>query len=549
MPTYSWQQTDAAIEVVAQIQGVDRKLLQHTKHYTITPIFFSLNAPPFLFQLDFEREIDPFRIKIVIPNKKDIQFVFPKKEPYVQWTNLLSNKPKEQRLAERMASIDQQHAKRQAIREQRAQQKKIRLKAAQRRQWDQEKYLKLIVNRLESEEKHREVQGLEQWADDTTAGTLNLTESASDDVKCGDDAAKSTAVRRSEAVEVGFTEWDYVLPVREHSKPPGFARKTVPHRKSPKRDDRTIEERSAELLCADGAKLFWAGDYEAAINAFSAAIALDDKFLEAYCSRFQCHIAVIVSTADDLQYDEKCIERDLEKMESIRTSDRYVGTADFAAMIISLQKGIMATPILLDELRNTACGLDIDDDRPHSIGVTLDRGLKMHQMRHCEGTLANSFGIFQNEVTHRSLHELAVKCKDIADIVQLKQNGDRLMRDRRCTEAVEVYSAILRKFAKYTDDDCHSFLKRQCLNNRSTAWFVEGQFMRCIADCDTLFALNDKHCTAVARRGAAFLSLWKRDREQKEYLECALKNYRTAATLNHKYNAHATKINNILLSF
>ena len=134
------------------------------------------------------------------------------------------------------------------------------------------------------------------------------------------------------------------------------------------------------------------------------------------------------------------------------------------------------------------------------------------------------------------------------DIIAGKMMADSLMKEKRCSEAVERYTEVLDKFEKYTDDDCHSFLKLQCLNNRSTAWFVSGQFMRCIVDCDRLLALNKEHIMGLARRGASFLSLWKDDREQKEYLERALRDYEAAAKLKESYSNHVAQIKKILVS-
>jgi len=77
-PKYVWTQNNEAIEVtIYNIYGINKANIKH--FIQITPIFFNLNFSPYLFQIDFENEIDPFHIKLIIINKKEIKFIFPKK--------------------------------------------------------------------------------------------------------------------------------------------------------------------------------------------------------------------------------------------------------------------------------------------------------------------------------------------------------------------------------------------------------------------------------------------------------------------------------------
>merc|ERR1739838_1029170 len=187
---------------------------------------------------------------------------------------------------------------------------------------------------------------------------------------------------------------DYVTPTREHSKPPQFASKTAVLSKAdhPSRHEQVtrIEEVTPIFLLDKGTKFFANGDYQSAINAFAGAIALDPQYLEAYSSRFQCHIEVIINSSEDLQYDEKCIADDVAQMKTLVANDRHREIADFANMVISLQNGIMCTPIVLDKLRDSA--QDVDGKHLLDIKDSLDSGLKQYRLRETAGTLENTFG-------------------------------------------------------------------------------------------------------------------------------------------------------------
>lgn len=503
-PEYTWNQDGGKIEVNAQFKAIDSSLVKSTRNYTITGIFFCFNAPPYLFQLDFEQEIDPFRIKIVLKEEGNVQFVFPKKDPRIIWDRLLTTKSKEERLMARMASVDRLRAKQQVLQVRRQKNKKIRYKAAQQRQWDEEKCLKKIINKLESDEKQQYTKKLKQWVvkmDNTKKkeSTKKMDDTkSSDETKESSDDSSSTSntsnnfnhyvnpfstpkpvptiienidkmgegregrkkppysppkfakpprfieskefkeecsepetndIRQSNVVEVGFTEWDYVTPVREHSKPPEFALKSNvqsldksksanganglnggSHNESSRSARTKLEETSHICLCDKGIKFFENGDYQSAINAFTASIRRCPQFLQSYISRFQCYIELILATSDDLQYDERYISKDILQMQ--RIAQRYHG---LGSMIIALQKGIIMTPILLDELRKSVDPTGLQDkikDIRHSLKSPLKtcKYDPKNPMNARNWPGSKKMGIFRNPKTLSGLYDLALKC-------------------------------------------------------------------------------------------------------------------------------------------
>eukprot|EP01084_Bolivina_argentea_P145323 254736_1 len=243
-PQFSWSQNDDAIEMTIQMYGINKHLLKH--YVQITPIYFCLNISPYLLQIDFENEIDPFHIKVIIMTRKQTKFIFPKQIRNQKWNNLVTNKDKSIRLKNRLESIDKLHKKQQEIRKQRQKQKKLRFKAAQQRQWDEQKYLKHIINKLENQTKQESTNDLKHWVktkQETSLNQVNETNTVLDDDNkdtglvdkdmqpsneiineqnsdsseetCAIEENKEVNIRQSNVVEVGFSEWDYITPVRQ----------------------------------------------------------------------------------------------------------------------------------------------------------------------------------------------------------------------------------------------------------------------------------------------------------------------------------------------
>merc|ERR1712129_613353 len=101
----------------------------------------------------------------------------------------------------RQESIDKLYAKQQAIREQRQKNKKLRLKAAQQRQWDEQKYLKQTIDKLENEEKQCSKDDLKQWVDEDIDDEKDEKKESQNEMP---------AIRQSNVIEIGHSDWDYI---------------------------------------------------------------------------------------------------------------------------------------------------------------------------------------------------------------------------------------------------------------------------------------------------------------------------------------------------
>eukprot|EP01083_Nonionella_stella_P089075 248524_1 len=544
-PRFSWDQNDDSVEIVVEMYGVNKNSLKH--FLQITPIFFSLNISPYLLQLDFENEINPFAIKVILMNKKETKFIFPKHIKKQQWNDLVSSKDKHIRLKERNQSIDELYQKQQQIREKRKKEKALRFKAAQQRQWDEQKYLKHIITKLENKEKVTSQNDLKQWIE-----TENKTNTiANDDEK--DVIQNEPEIRKSNVVQIGFSEWDYVTPVRNNMKPPEFARKSIISKYT---NQESVSEVTPIFVCDRGIKYFLNKDYDSAINAFKEATNLDSNYLEAYCNRLQCYIQLKVEQNNDkYKSDTGGLLDDINKMESIlqlledeetkqiineSISRHKPNVRTTANIIISFQKGILQTFMVLDALKGKEA---VDDNTLMLIKIALDTGFKMFEINQKLNNLENDFGLFKDVNRIENLHQISKKCQSKIDVIGAKRAGDEWIRNKEYKQAIDKYSEAIGMIQ--TKDDDFEFLEYKCLNNRSAAYFSSKQYEECIEDCDTILS-DHNDCKALIKRGGSYLSLWKSDKNNTNYLEKSWNDYKNAAQYDSEYQQYATQIENLL---
>jgi len=546
-PRYTWSQSSNEIEIIATIPGLSRNLLQHI--IQITPIFFSLNFSPYLLQIDLQHEIDPFHIKVILCQKNEIKFVFPKKLKNQTWTDLTTTTDKQTRLKQRQSSIDELYKRQQAIRERREREKKQRLKAAQQRQWDEQKYLKHVMDKLERKEEQSTKSELVEWVKDTHSDRPDEDEK---DEQKPTVSVQMPAIRESNVIEVGFSEWDYITPARHNTNPPEFARKTVINSKDTLATSKTseISENTAIFLGDKGTQYFVNGDYQSAINAFEQALQLDPYDLEAYCNKLQCLIALNTaqSSADHLAAMADLVE----KAERI-FSEKEVKETDVEQVIFSLQKSVVATWFFLDRLYVTES--KVDEERLLSTKRALERGLKLFDSvyQKLDAEKKARFGVFQDEKVLQDVHGMAMQSVRFVKLVQTKQTADKMVRNQLFMDAIDRYSEVIQSCIDGDDDGdgCHAFLsllQYQCLCNRSTAYFSSKQFVECIQDCTEI--IRHSHdvngCKAYIKRAASYLSLWKEEKSNRDYLSKCYNDYAKAAEYDEQYASNAEKIHTLL---
>ena len=530
-PKHKWIQNNHSIQItIYNIYGINKHIIKH--FIQITPIYFSLNFSPYLFQIDFENEIDPFYIKVIIKNNKEIKFIFPKKIKNKKWNNLNSDKSKEIRLKLRKESMDKLYKKQQEIDEKRKKKKRLRFKAAQQRQWDEEKYLKSVINKLENKEKQKSRFELENW--------LKQKKNNHDKNKFIND--NLAEIRPSNTIEIGFSEWDYITPIRQNTKPPQFASKTLINNQCNKNKqcNKNISEQTSIFLCDKGIKYFINKDYKSAINVFNEAINLENdhytlKLLN--CNKIQCLI-------QDQLLNIKNININNYNLINIDDNDN---DHDIKNMIILLQKGIIQTFIVFDKLNYKQI---IDDEILSKIIKLFEKGHKLFKFYNKNNNLINNFGLFENIEIIKDLYILSEQYKNIINLIKHKKSADKKIKNKKnYINAINDYTQIINNGYDQNYNFYLNILKYQCLCNRSSAYFLRKEFLKCIDDC-TQIINNYKlyiNYKIYAKRGASYLSLWKFKQNNKHYLIQSLNDYKNASKYNQIYTSNVLKLERLCL--
>ena len=416
------------------------------------------------------------------------------------------------------------------------------------------------MNKLESEEMKREQNDLKQWVN-TKAIVSNPDHKIdpNDNDEKEEDIIDVPAIRKSNVIEIGHSEWDYITPIRQNTKPPEFARKTLINQTQNKAvaEIEKISEITPIFLCDKGTKYFMNGDYESAISAFDEAINLDKDYLEAYCNKIQCYIASkavfdkeeLLQNIDKIESILETLER--EKMDNmmneIEMKKDKMNVRDTANIIARLQKGIIQSLGVLDQLRTKQ---NIDDEILILIKMTLEKGRKLFEIHKKLKNLQNEFGLFRDATIFEGLQKEAMRYLNVIKIISMKQTANKLINNEKYMDGIEKYSEALMMINNCRDtevDEC-SLLEWQCLNNRSAANFKSKQFAECIKDCDQMIESKyseDWH-KALVRRGACSLSLWKLDQNNQDYLQRCFKDYTEASKHDDTYQLYASKIESLL---
>lgn len=140
----------------------------------------------------------------------------------------------------------------------------------------------------------------------------------------------------------------------------------------------------------------------------------------------------------------------------------------------------------------------------------------------------------------------------IIKIIKEKQSADKFVKSAHYVEAINKYEYILQIINDRDDNNnkyCRS-LKYGCLNNQSSAYFSCKQYSKCIHVCNQIINNYYSHCNteykAYIKRAASYLSLWKTDRNNRQYLINCFNDYNKAAQYDQIYQSYARKFQKLL---
>lgn len=280
-----------------------------------------------------------------------------------------------------------------------------------------------------------------------------------------------TPMRESKAAE----EEDWVAKNRRHLKRHGVLGKFV---NKPKGSG-DISEEDPTWLKAKGDDFYRTGDVRSALNAYSAALDLDENYIAAYSNRASCYLQLQLFEQCKLDCDSamKCVMEELARL-TIPTPSQSDDT-------LQLQHNELAS--------TRRDSFDRDKLQATFVKLLVRRGGAMCHMGKYPEALADysqalvkflqlsasAIVNFNGNITPESLQSDVQRIKLLSHVEHMKREGDALYSEQKISEAVQKYDEVLQLLPVHVG----------ALSNRSACHMVSGNTLAAIQDCEVALDL------------------------------------------------------------
>ena len=313
---YIWRETELEVSITLPLKGVKSS---KTDIFS-TDRYIKVNFPPYLFEVHLFAPVLEEKCTAKIGNGV-VEFILAKKKQGL-WGRLASEESQDKATmtAKRTEAIE--HAQRVAaeLAELKAKKKREEKTFAIKQEMKLEEEERECIELIKKQERERTEKELEEWKqkeeesklEKRKAKTVITVRDNNKVVKGGEiwkenksSGIKPPPPRKGGSIQVRFTPRIFPTAAREskEQEEQEWLTKMAAARKisapKDKESGETINERNPEFLKDKGVEFFRAGNYEAAINAFSEAIKLNPHFPQLFSNRAACCLAV--------GEDEKCI--------------------------------------------------------------------------------------------------------------------------------------------------------------------------------------------------------------------------------------------------
>ena len=305
---YTWRESDTEVSITLPLKGVKSSKADIFS----TDQYIKVNYPPYLFEVHLFAQVAEEQCTAKVGNGV-IEFRLIKKESGM-WGSLASveSEEKDVMVEKRAEAIEHAHKKAAELAEEKAKKKREEEQFAIRQQMKLEEEERERIEREKQDERDKAERELEQWkaekrakaqAKRDTNGVKRTSDSGEiwKEKKTGNSKGKgSTALappppRTGGTIQIHFTPRFFPTAARESKEAEeqewltkmAAARKIKP----PDSKDESINERNPEFLKDKGADFFKAGNYAAAINAFSEGIQLNPDLPQLFSNRAACFLA------------------------------------------------------------------------------------------------------------------------------------------------------------------------------------------------------------------------------------------------------------------
>ena len=309
---YTWRETETEVSITLPLKGVK----SNKADIFSSDQYVKVNYPPYLFEVHLHAPVVEEQCSAKVGNGV-IEFRLIKKEPGL-WGRLSSaaSEDKDFMVDRRAEAVEYVHKKATELAEQKAKKKREEERYAIKQQMKLEEEEQERIKQEKQEEREKAEKELEKWKEEKRIKAKAKREAASLVArqtsqlssrkiwKERDTSAPPKPPRKAGSIQVHFTPRVFPTAARESKEPEEqewLAKMAAARRIKPPENnsDGDLNERNPEFLKDKGVEFFKAGNYEAAINAFSEAIKLNPNLPHLFSNRAACYLA----TGDN----ERCI--------------------------------------------------------------------------------------------------------------------------------------------------------------------------------------------------------------------------------------------------
>ena len=541
-PPYTWEESPTELRVYVVLLGAKPSVCD----VSVADNYVKVNQLPSLLALDlFAAVVDTASTVSFTP--EGLTLNLPKAKPQL-WKQLKADPEmhggKAGLAKRRKASIERQRAAAEAARQQRIVQRSVHKRLATHSQIDLDNKQRDLIDDRKADEKrvaeesvYAQLDAVEQgirgpeddeWESETDE-EVSETETVRRPAEPAEPVAPEAPVeafplRSLKPCAISFTKNDKPdhmqhLPAR--TKPEDLPRNETALK--PRNDDAVdLGEQNALFLKDRGDGFFGKRDYEAAVNAYSAALTLDRNLPAVYSNRAACFFC--------LSDHQKCVEDCTFALRLLR--NKLVDLSSEGSNPATID----VTPVLQDSVDATNRSL---------LRVLARRASARSLLKKHQGAIEDYTEAVELDPSNVALQadlqaeQLALMASNAEEVLAIKAEADALFAQAEYSSAKVQYTAALKLDAVHVG----------CLSNRAACQLLLGNDAGTVADCTAALevlrgdgggqevegaAAEKQKRTRLrlhVRRGTALARSGQRDAAQAEYEACEALGVASAAEL------------------
>eukprot|EP00039_Didymoeca_costata_P033383 m.42091 g.42091 ORF g.42091 m.42091 type:complete len:367 (-) comp9844_c0_seq1:191-1291(-) len=276
---YQWTENNEEVFVTVPLKGVKKEKVDLYSN----EVYIKVNYSPYIFEADLCKEIDAVSSTAVV-EKGAVRFSL-KKKKFEAWGALLFKGDKDTIRERRAAGEEAERQRHKHEEEKQKEDSRERKKKAIQKQMDEEA------------SRRRKMEETKDDARKEAADEINEIESHAPSAPLKKLVDKrEPQLRKSGKIEITFSARPFANPAREShaAEEEEWLAKQRDAMKQVEEAKKMAKDAGVEndplWLKDKGNDLFAAGDYQSAINAYSAAVSLDNKMAIAFSNRAACHL-------------------------------------------------------------------------------------------------------------------------------------------------------------------------------------------------------------------------------------------------------------------